>query len=142
LLIGVFAASTPSVTEGLRAQGPNGFPVSNCAYDAYNVYLSKSPPIEDNSYFIQSTVEVDAVANYVQDVPNGIGCGPAIQDVPFTNWQLTSRPPGSSATLKYDRQVRRQVEAGHRGPVRHHFHGLPQPLHNRLPAERRRRRPA
>jgi hypothetical protein len=98
----VLAARPPTPSDALRAQGPNGFPVPTCAYDAYNVHLDKTPPIEDDSYFIGSTIEVDAVANYVQEVPNGVGCGPAIQDVPFVTWgnlAVTGRPPGSSATL-------------------------------------------
>jgi hypothetical protein len=47
----LLAAPSPQRTEGLRAEGPDGFPPLTCAnIDREEVYLSKPPPVITDCY--------------------------------------------------------------------------------------------
>ena len=99
LIACLLAVRSPQTSDALWAQGPNGLPPQTCNFGSYNVYLSKAPPVTDDKYFTDTNVEIDAVAQVVQPVPGGTGCVPQLQDVPQVQWQLTSKPAGSSATI-------------------------------------------
>jgi hypothetical protein len=61
----VLAAGQPSPSFGLRAEGTpgGGVLVPICAEKAVDVYLSKSPPVTGDKYFLDSKIEIDAVAH-------------------------------------------------------------------------------
>jgi hypothetical protein len=92
------AAQTPLPTEGLRAEGTpgGGVLVPVCAEKAVDVYLSKSPPVTGDQFFIDSKIEIDAVAHVTLAVQGSNGCLNESQDLADNTWVLTEPNGGIS----------------------------------------------
>ena len=103
VILVALAARAPQRTEGLRAEGPDGFPPPTCAnIDREEVYLSKPPPVINDLYFTGMDLNIQAVAQVFRAVPYpALGtCLPKFMDVPDASWQLASKPPGSTANIQ------------------------------------------